>query len=161
MSIPLTIAGTTFNYPSSGQDPNWAEEASGWAVAVTDALNTLIGPGDILTTEFSIDNNISVATNINGLLFDSGFTRASNINYSVYRTSTANPAGNAETGTIYLIFDDSAPVNQKWKLSQNKDGDAGVSFSIGDNGQVQYLSSDIGSVGYSGVIVFNAKSLAK
>ena len=118
MSIPLVIAGTTFNYPQSGQDPNWAEEASSWAVAVTEVLNTLLGPGDILQTSVAIEDGISVATNINGLLFDSGTVRAANINYSIYRISDSNPSGNAETGVIYLIFDDSLPEGEKWTLTQ-------------------------------------------
>jgi hypothetical protein len=161
MSTPLTIAGTTFNYPDSGENPNWAQEASSWAAAVTEAINTLLAPGDILQTSFSIDNNIAVATNINGLLFDSGTVRAANVSYTVYRTSTANPAGNAETGTIYLVFDDSAASGLKWKLTQSVDGNAGVSFAMGDDGQMTYRSTDIGAVGYSGTIRFSAKTLSK
>lgn len=161
MSIPLTIAGTTFLYPESGTDPNWGEQASAFAVAVTEALNTLLSPGDILQTQFAIDNDISVATNINGLLFDSGTVRAANISYALYRISTIAPSGNAETGTLYLIFDDSATVGTKWQMTQQKDGEAGVVFFIGDNGQLQYTSSDIDSVGYVGSIVFSAKTLSK
>lgn len=161
MSIPLTIAGTTFQYPESGTDPNWAEEASSWAVAVTDALNTLLSPGDILTTEFSIDNNISVPTNINGLVFDSGTVRAANVTYAVYRISNSNPSGHAETGLLKLIFDDSAGMGMKWKMTQDIDGSSGVAFSIGDNGQFQYVSTDIGTLGYVGTITFSAKTLAK
>lgn len=161
MSIPLTIAGTTFDCPQSGTDPNWGENASSWAVAVTEAIATLLGPGDILTTEFTIDNDITVPTAINGLLFDSGTTRASNISYSVYRTSTSQPSGHVETGTIYLTFDDSAATGEKWKLSQIKNSEAGIVFSMGDDGQMLYLSTDIGAVGYVGVIKFSAKSLSK
>ena len=161
MSIPLTIAGTTFNYPESGTDPNWAEETTGWAIAVSEALNTLLAPGDILQTEFAIDNDISVSTNINGLLFDSGTVRAANVSYSIYRISNTNPSGHAETGVMFIVFDDSAPVNQKWKLIQTKNGSSGVEFSIGDNGQFQYISNDIGALGYVGVIVFSARTLAK
>jgi hypothetical protein len=161
MSISLTINGTTFNYPASGESPNWAEEASSWSAAVTEALNTLLAPGDILQTSFSIDNNTAVATNVNGLLFDSGTVRAANVNYAIYRTSTSMPSGNAETGIIYLIFDDSAAVGNKWQMTQSTDNAAGVAFSIGDNGQIQYISNDIGTVGYSGTIRFSAKTLAK
>lgn len=161
MSVPLTIAGTTFNYPTSGEDPNWSEDATACIVAIVEALNTLLAPGDILQTSFAIDNNIAVSTNINGLLFDSATVRAANVSYSVYRTSTSQPGGNAETGTIYLIFDDSAASGQKWKLTQAVDGNAGVSFSMGDNGQMQYLSTDIGDTGYSGTIRFAAKTLSK
>lgn len=161
MSISLTIAGTTFLYPESGTDPNWAEQASSWAAAVTEALNTLLSPGDILQTEFTLNNNTSIATNVNGLLFDSGITRAANVHYTIYRTSTSTPSGKAETGTLYLIFDDSAAVGTKWQMTQIKNGEAGVVFSIGDNGQIQYTSSDIGTLGYSGSIQFSARSLSK
>lgn len=161
MSTPLVISGTSYNYPGSGESPNWGPDATDWAAAVTEALNTLLAPGDILETTFTIDNNTSVATNVNGLLFDSGTVRAANIDYAVYRTSTSNPAGNAETGTMYLIFDDSASAGTKWKLTQKVDSAAGVVFLIGDDGQIQYLSSDIGATGYSGMITFRAKTLSK
>lgn len=161
MSIPITIAGTTFNFPQSGEDPNWGSEATDTIVALADAINTLLAPGDILSTEFSIDNNISVATNINGLLFDSGTVRSSVITYSVYRISTANPSGHAETGQMEIVFDDSAASGMKWSLTQNKNGNAGIVFSVGDNGQFQYISSDINAVGYVGTITFSAKSISK
>ena len=161
MPTPIVIAGTTYQYPVPGESPNWGEEATAAIVAIAEALNTLLAPGDILTTEFALDNNISVPTNINGLLFDSGTTRAANVSYSIYRTSDTTPAGNVETGTILLTFDDSAASGQKWQMTQVKNGGAGVDLSIGDNGQLQYISTDIGAVGYSGVIKFSAKTLSK
>lgn len=161
MSIPLIVAGTTYNFPESGTDPNWGPAVTDWATAVTEVLNSIIGPGDILPTEYAISNNISIDTNVNGLLFDPGTVRAASISYSLYRTSTANPAGNAETGTIFIVYDDSAGVGQKWQFAQTKDGWAGVSFSITDLGQVIFTSNDIGALGYSGVMKFSAKSLSK
>jgi hypothetical protein len=160
MSKPLTINGTTYNYPDPGESPNWGDDSTGWAEAVTDALGTLLGAGDILQTTFSITNNITVADNINGLLFDPGVTRAANIDYSIYRISSTNTSGYAETGTIYIIYDTSAPVNNKWQLSQRTTGNSGVTFSITDSGQVQYKSNDIGVSGYSGTMKFRAKSLS-
>lgn len=163
MAKPLTINGTTYQYPESGENPNWSNGAgpTEWAEAVTDTLTTLIGPGDILNTTFAIDNNITVATDINGLIFDSGTVRAAFISYSVYRTSTSNPSGHTEVGSQQIIFDDSASVGSKWSLTQNSNGNAGIAFSIGDTGQVKYLSSDIGATGYSGVIKFSGKALPK
>lgn len=162
--LQLTIAGTTFDYPESGEDPNWANGAgpTEWAQAVTDALATLIGPGDILSTTFTIDNNISVATNVNGLIFDSGTIRAANISYAVYRTSTATPSGNSETGTMLLTFDDSAASGSQWQLSQGTvNGSAGIAFSVTDAGQIKYISSDINATGYVGTMKFSAKALTK
>ncbi len=161
MSVPIVIAGTTFNYPTSGESPNWAEEASAFAVAVGEVLNTLLAPGDILQTSFTIDNNISSETNINGLLFDSGIVRAANITYAVYRTSTSNPSGYAETGSIYIVFDDSAIDDNKWKITQSTNGSSGVILTMDHNGQFKYKSSDIGSAGYSGLIKFSARTLSK
>lgn len=161
MSVSLTIAGTTYNYPTSGEDPNWAEEASGWAEAVTEALNTLLSPGDILQMTYPIDNNIQVPEIINGLLFDSAIVRAANVSYTVYRTSIDVPSGQVETGSILLTFDDNASVGSKWKFSQNLSGTAGVSFSVTDNGQIYYTSTDIGDTGYIGTIRFSAKTLSR
>lgn len=160
MSVQIVIAGTTYNFPEAGESPQWGSEATDTIVAMAAALASLISPGDILQTTFTIDNNISVATNVNGLLFDSGTTRAANIQYAIYRTSTANPAGNAETGLIKIIFDDDATIGQKWKMSQDKDGESSVVLSIGDDGQITYKSTDINSIGYSGTITFTAKSLS-
>lgn len=159
MSIPLTVGTQTFNYPIQGQDPQWGEEAAGWAEAVTNVLATLLAPGDILQTTATINNNIAVATNVEGLLFDPTFVRAANVDYSVYRISTANPSGNTESGTIYLVYDTNAAPGSKWSLSQKINGDAGIAFSINDAGQIQYTSTDINSTGYSGTMKFSARTL--
>jgi len=161
MAVDLTIAGTTFEYPTSGEDPNWSEQASGWAIAVTEAINTLLSPGDILQTTFTLSNNIAVPTNINGLLFDSGMTRAANVSYVIYRISDSNTSGFTETGTLLLMFDDSASPGTKWQMSQVTEGNSGISFFIGDDGQMKYISSDLGDIGYAGTIRFAAKTLAK
>lgn len=161
MPIAITIAGTTYNYPVSGDDPNWAGDATDTILALAAVVNTLFAPGDILTTSFAISNNIQVATNINGLLFDPGTVRAANVTYVVYRTSDDNPAGNTESGTFQINYDDDATVGSKWSLTTIANGDAGMSVSVLDSGQFQYISSDIGSLGYSGSITFTAKSLPK
>ncbi len=160
MSISLTVGNKTYNYPTDGQDPNWAEEASEWAEAVTNVLATLVSAGDILQTTATINNNVAVATNVNGLLFNPTNVRAANVEYSIYRISTANPSGNAESGTLYLIYDTNAGSGSKWTLSQRVNGNAGITFSITDAGQVQYLSTDINATGYSGTMKFAAKTLS-
>lgn len=162
MPKALVVAGTSFEFPVSGENPEWGESATAWAEAVTDVLATLLAPGDILETTSTINNNISSPTNINGLVFDPGTVRAANVNYAIYRISTAAPSGHAEDGMIGLIYDDSAANGSKWQLSQRKGGtDSGVTFSITDGGQIQYISSDINSTGYVGEIVFSAKTLSK
>jgi hypothetical protein len=161
MPIKLIIQGTTYEYPIPGEDPNWGEGAVDWAEGVTSALNTLIGPGDILQSTFAINNNVTIATNVNGLLFDPGTVRASNISYTIYRTSTSNLSGNTESGTIFINYDDNASPGNKWSSTQQVNGSSGVVFSILDSGQVQYVSNDIGNPGYFGKITFSAKSLTR
>ncbi len=162
MSTPIIVNNKTFNYPTDGNDPSWGQDASDWAIEVSNVLDTILAPGDILATTFNINDDTSVATQIQGLAFDSSLNRSAKIQYSIYRTSTDNPSGNAESGEIDIIYDNLAPVNQKWKMTQNKNGEAGVVLSISDLGQFFYTSSqiDTGSGGYSGIMKFSAKSTA-
>ncbi len=162
MSIPIIINNKTFNYPTSGEDPSWGDEATSAFVEVAEVLNTILSPGDILVTTFDINDDTTVPTNIQGLAFDSSLARSAKIVYSVYRTSTDTPSGNAETGEIDIIYDNEAPVTTKWKMTQNKNGDAGIVFSINDLGQFTYTTTqiDLGAGGYVGILKFSAKSTA-
>jgi hypothetical protein len=161
MSISLIINGNTYNYPAPGENPQWGSDASDWAQAVTNVISTLLSPGDILASTFSINNYVTSDANINGLLFDTGTIRAATIDYAVYRISTSSTSGHAETGKIYIVYDDNGSSGSKWSLSQRSNGDSGVVFNITDNGQFTYKSTDIGSAGYSGSIRFSAKALTK
>lgn len=157
----LTIGNQTFNYPNAGTEAGWGEDATGWAQAVTELLAALSTPGDILPASFAIQNNVSSATDITGMFFNSGIVRAANIFYAVYRVSDGSPNGVAESGTIQIDLNETAPVGQKWQMTILKNGNGGTSFSITDGGQVQYTSTDIGTVNYQGVIKFSAKVLSK
>jgi hypothetical protein len=161
MSIPLVVNGTTFNYPSPGEDSGlWGEDATGFAVEVASVLSTLLAPGDILQTTFTVANNVAVASNINGLLFDSSQVRAANITYSVYRKTDSFTSGNTESGTIYINYDNNASSGNKWKIYQQTNGNAGIVFSILDSGQFQYTSTDITGANYIGDMRFSAKTLS-
>lgn len=161
MAIPLSIKGTTYQYAEAGDDPGWGAENTDWAQAVTDVLNTLVSENDILETTATIQNNILVPIDINQLLFDPGSVRAANIDYAIYRSSTSTTSGYSESGSIHITYDDNASVGAKWILNARMTGFSGVVFSILDNGQIQYTSSDIGSLGYSGKITFQAKTLSR
>jgi hypothetical protein len=160
MPIDLTVNSITFPYPTAGQSPGWGQAATDWATEVTEVLNELKGPNDIAQTTFNIQNNISTFTNIAGLSFNTGQVRAATIQYSIYRTSTANPSGYSEGGTINIVYDNSAGSGSKWLISAgNIAGNSGVTFTVTDAGQFQYKSTDITAPGYSGVMTFRAKSL--
>ncbi len=161
MSIPLTLNGVTYNYPQPGQDPSWGENGTDWAVAVTEILNTLVAPGDILTTTANINDNVAVLTDVDGMNFDPTLVRATNVTYSIYRISNDEPSGHSEDGTLFLNYDNNAAPGSKWTLSQRTNGNSGVVFSVTDLGQVQYRSTQIdnGGGGYTGVMKFAARSL--
>lgn len=152
MSTPLTINGTTFNYPVSGEAPNWGEEATGWAAEVTAVLGTLNGPGDILNTLVSVANNQAVAANIPGLSFDTSIVRAAKIDYYIYRVTSLEEK--VEQGTIHLAY---KPVANVWDLANTYSGDAGITFTITTGGQMQYTSDNMTGTGYTSRMRFIAK----
>lgn len=160
MPIELIVNNIPFEYPVAGDEPGWGQPATDWATEVTEVLNDLKGPNDILQTSVAISNNISVFTDIAGLTFNTGQVRSAVINYSVYRISTANPSGNAESGVLSITYDNSASSGNKWLITAyGISGNSGLTFNITDAGQVQYKSTDINSTGYSGTMTFRAKAL--
>lgn len=163
MPIELIVNNQPYNYPLPGDPPGWGQDASGWAEAVTLALQDLQSPTDIPQTTFTVSNNVSSASNVTGLAFNTGLVRAAFIKYSIYRTSTSNPSGNAESGYMTLVYDNLATSGTKWSLSVGpmaNGGAAGVTFTVTDAGQVQYQSTNLGS-GYSGVMKFQATTLGQ
>lgn len=162
MSVTLIVNNIPFEYPTPGTEPGWGEPATGWAEEATAVLTELLGPSDIAETTFNIQNNISVFTDVAGLKFNTGTVRAAQINYSIYRVSTAAPSGHAEAGIINIIYDNAAAPGSKWQFAMSGIvGTGGLTFNITDLGQVQYKSTDINSVGYSGILHFRAKTLGQ
>jgi hypothetical protein len=163
MPIELVVNNISYEYPISGDSPGWGQAATDWATEVTFVLNNLKGPNDILQTSFSspaFANNQVTPADIVGLSFNTGQVRAAFIQYSIYRTSTANPSGNAEAGMLIAVYDNLAGSGSKWSLTAGPiSGNSGVTFSMTDAGQLQYTSSDIGATGYSAVMKFSAKAL--
>ena len=161
MSTTLIVNQQPFEYPDPGESPGWGQPASDWAGEVTLVLNDLLGPNDITQTTFAIQNNQSIS-NVVGLVFNTGQVRSSTIDYTIYRVSSTTTSGSVEAGTIRIVYDNNAATGSKWIMGvYDRVGDAGVVFSITDAGQIQYTSTDIGSISYSGVMHFRAKSLGQ
>lgn len=156
MPITLIVNNTPYSYPTAGDEPGWGEDATGWAEGVTDVLSDLLGPNDILETAFNIANNQVAVADVTGLIFNAASVRAALISYSVFRVSSTNLSGHTETGTIQLIYDN----NIGWSINQgNILGSAGITFTVTPAGQIQYTSTDIGSISYVGTCKFRAKCL--
>lgn len=148
----LVIQGNVYNYPDPGEDPGWGSDATDWAQAVTDVLNTLVSASDILETSFTVQDDVSSYSNIDGLRFDSALVRAANISYSINRN------GSNQSGTLHLNYNTSGSIGNKWTLQENRSGDVGITFSVTDTGQIQYISTNSG---FSGQIKFAAKTLSQ
>lgn len=153
MARQLTVNGDVFNYPESGERKGWGEDATDWAEAVTDVVNSVTGTGFIPETTITINDNVSVFTNILGANFNSSVTRSFKLTYAVRRTNGATPI--AETGTIEGVFGDS-----DWDFSIQRTGDAGMEFTLTSGGQIQYKSTSVGGT-YSGDITFYANVIAE
>lgn len=162
MARNLIVNNTTYSYPDPGDDPGWGEGATGWAQAVTDVINTLLGPGDIIETIFTIQPEQLTSANITGLLFNPTTVRAAIIEYSIYRRTQELPAGTTEEGTITLLNDDSE--TPRFKLTREANGDALVDIDIDQlTGQFSYTSQAISlpSTDYVGTMRFRARTLSK
>lgn len=157
MAISLTVNGVTYEYPSPGENPRWGENSTGWAVEVTNLLNTLAGAGDIIETAFDLSNNQTTFSDITGLFFNPSTIRAATIEYAVHRSTDSAHA--VESGTMLVVYDTDNTATEKWKVAQTVNGDAGIEFSVGDSGQFQYKTSNMAGTGHDGIISFKARSL--
>lgn len=152
MSKTLIIGNEEFEFPVVGTNPQWGEEVTDWAEAVTDALTNVIQPNDILVQSATIANNRTTPASIPGFSFDTSEVVAINAEYIVKRT-TDSPATNlVESGYITGNFD-----GNSWSISQRSNGFSGVEFDITTGGQITYTSSDISGTNYVGQISFKAR----
>ena len=155
----LNVRGTIYNYPENGEDRGaWGNEAVDWAEAVTDNLDLIIGANDILQTSFSIENNIALDTIIRGLYFNANNVSAAEVLYSIKRTTDTQTV--SESGVILIQYEATAPSTERWKMTQQQNGDAQVVISIDDLGQFYYQSSNLTGTNYSGTMKFLAKTLS-
>jgi hypothetical protein len=152
MSKTLIIGTEEFQFPLQGENPDYGEQITDWATAVTEALATVQQPNDVLTTAANIANNITVPTNIPGFSFDTAEVQSINCEYIIRRTTTSPAQVIQESGFIEGNFDGS-----DWAIAIRSTGDAQTSLSITPSGQVQYVSSDLVGANYQGQITFKAK----
>ena len=152
----LTVGTEEFEFPLEGENPGYGSEITDWAVAVTTALETVQKPNDIPTRTESILNNRSTLIPISGFNFNISEVVSIECKYFIQRSSSTTSII-AESGFIEGCFD-----GVDWGISRRTTGDAGMlEISITSTGQIQYKSSDIGSVSYNGTITFEAKVINK
>ncbi len=154
MAITVYVNNIPFILPTSGEQPNWADNGlDGWHEEVTKVLNSLKGSNDILETGASISNNQVTPADVTDLKFDGTVVRSFVIEGNI--TRIADTTAKYEEFTLVGLRE-----GTDWVLQQDGVGNSGVTFSITPVGQVQYTSINMTVVStYSGLIKFKAISL--
>ena len=158
----ITIAGTPISFPDEASSPSWAESVILFAETVATALNSVVGPYDVVSQQMVIDayNTPSAGAIIPNLAFSPSTVQAAYIKYSVFRNTNTTTV--SETGQIVVVYNASNPSSNKWAIARDRVGDALVSFSISDAGQVAFLiDSALTGTSYNGKITFQASALSK
>lgn len=137
MSKQLQIGSRIFNYPEEGDRAGWGEEATEWTEAVTDALQNVQGPNDILITSATLANNQSSAANIPGLTFNTGEVQSVEVDFLVVREYDSGSTVDTESGRILGNYN-----GTDFFISVESVGDAGITFSITSGGQFQYTTDN-------------------
>lgn len=151
----LKVNNEIYSYPDAGQEPGYGSDATGWAEAVTDVLDSLAGSGTINETQSIIENNILTNQAIAGLVFSSSLTKSATVFYRIERdTNSITPL--VEQGTLVVVLNGST-----WELTReiSAGNPAGVVMDIDNTGQVVYTSTNLSGTGYVGIIKFKTTGI--
>jgi hypothetical protein len=161
MAITLIIKGTSIEIPSSAQGPNWAPGIIEALSALTDAINGVTGTYDVPPQVQNIDaNNSSSNVDVDDLVFPVSEVRSATIFYSVHRQTEDSGSGDqeevSEGGIITIVYNASNSTNNKWEIAQQKAGEADISFTVTDLGQVQFSTTALTGINHTGKISYRA-----
>ena len=154
MSKNLQIGNKTFEYPTTGNG-NWGEEATAWAVEVTNVLETVQGPQDILKSEAALVNGGSGI--IAGLKFDTGAIQQVIVKGYIKRIYTVISGKPTEVESVVV---EGAYDGSVFSISPEYVGrfDAGVSIDADNTGQFTYVAENKADTDTL-TIVFEAKAI--
>lgn len=156
----INIQGTIINFPDSAQSPNWAEPIIQFAEAVAQALSTVTGPFDVPPQIYTLISNGNTDIALPSLTFPTADVRGAIIDYTVYRSSSGVGAVTlSDVGTLYINYNPNGPTGHKWDISNEHNTLTGVTFSITDQGQVEFSSTVISGSSAVGFIGYTAKAL--
>lgn len=158
MSVTITISGTPISFPTSGTSPDWAPALVQFAQLVEEALSGVAGSFDVPPQSFTIDAyNPGTDIDITSLSFPVSDVRAATIPYAVYRSTDSTTV--TEGGELFILYNPTYPVNNKWSIAQRKTDDASIVFTITDSGQVQFTTSTLAGSNHTGIITFSGRSI--
>jgi len=109
---------------------------------------------------FDLENNQGTAANIDGMKFKKNKVSQATIEYLVQRVTTGGSATElVESGILIATYN---PTSEDWNLhavDENNPEDAGITFSITSDGQVQYTSSNVTGDASISRIVWRARTM--
>jgi hypothetical protein len=143
MAITLIVNNTPFDYPEQGEQQPWGEAASGWASEVTNVLNSLKGPSDLLETSSTILSSKTKET-IPNFFFDQATVRSFSVRGYIYISDSINEE--------FLI--EGINKGSSWDYTIEGFGDSGVKLEVENSGQVVYTSGVIvgsGKIKFKGI----------
>lgn len=153
MSTIVTLNGTNYTVSAQGASPPWGDDQADLLLELVSIAQSTSSSSDIVTTSFNLANNVASVANVTGASFDTSLIRGFIFSYSVYRNTNSNEA--SEVGQLYGTFSTTAGT---WEMSQTYAGNAGVTFTITNAGQIQYVSTNISGTSYVGKMKFAAKT---
>jgi hypothetical protein len=158
MSTIITIQGTVIAFPTSGEPQNWSEPVVDFATAVEGALAGIVGPADIAPQLLDISAfNPGTDINLPNLAFSTSVVRGAFIRYAVYRTTSTTTV--AEAGYITIVYNPTNPSGFNWETANTHVGDAQVSITVTDTGQVQISTAALSGINHSGTCTYAAQAL--
>ena len=154
----LIVNNNSYNYPGNHQEPGWGGEATDWAEAVTEVLDSVAGAGTINETQSTIDN-VATDKDVAGFSLNSALVEGADVSYKIFRKTDNIEL--SEKGTISLNYKPGS--TEKWSLSRTiTAGDnAQVTIDIDENGQVTYSANALSGPNYSGYIRFKTTSILR
>lgn len=158
MSVIITIQGTSIAFPSSGEPENWSQPLIDFATAVQDALSSITGPADVPPQTLTIDAfNPGSNIVIPALTFSTTTVRGAFIRYAVNRTTSLTSV--SEIGEIEIVYNATGPTGNKWEYGRTYTGDASITFTITDVGQVLLNTTSLSGINHTGILTYTAQAL--
>lgn len=157
----INIAGTLIQFPDSSSNPNWSPAIIQFAEAVESALAGLAGSFDVPPQTYTMVSSVNTNVDLPSLSFPPSQVLSATIGYTILRDPDTATSNNivTQTGSIVITYNSDGGVGEKWVQTHEFDGDASVTFSVTDVGQVQFSSTSIGVGTHAGQITYYAKSL--
>lgn len=137
MSKKLTVGNEVFEYPVQGS-ANYGEEATAWAEAVSEVIATVIGPGDILTQQVSLNG---ASGNINGLVFDISFVQRILVEGIITRENLLDSTKKVESFVIDGVYNGSEFNFSITRTGEDTDIDINITGPA--SGQFVFTNSDV------------------